>query len=760
MTSAFGHAKKRPEYHSVPIGKPIANTQLFIADENLLPLPIGVAGKLYIGGQGLARGYFSQPALTADKFLPNPFSKTPGERFYDTGDIARYRSDGAIDYIGRSDNQVKIRGFRIESGEIENALNSQECIRESVVIARKDHHAQLDGASNQYLVAYLVSKTGAEIDQTALRQAISQQLTDYMIPALFVTLEALPLTPNGKVDRKALPAPDTTLLPAKDTQSPRTETERALVAIWATILRLPVDQIGIADNFFELGGHSLLVTRVVSQLRQTFHIELQIRELFAANTVQTLAVLVEQAITDGAQIDRQTQPLIAIDRQQALPLSFAQQRLWFLNQFEDGDDTQYNIPWVLRLEGPLHTAALENAFHALIHRHEGLRTTFHTREDTALQVIAEQYPLALSIVDIAEAAIPVHLHAQTHRRFNLSAGPLWEVQLLRLSSQTHLLLVNMHHIITDGWSIGVFNEELTTLYAAYNQGRSPTLPPLPIQYADFAHWQRHWLQGEVLEQQVAYWQQQLAGAPALLELPTDRPRPAQQSYRGSSVAFTLPAELTQQLRDLSYRENATLFMTLFSGFVMLLARYSGQHDICVGTPIANRQQAELEKLIGFFVNTLVLRAQLDEQTTGIELLRQVKETALSAYAHQDIPFEQLVEVLQPARSLSYSPIFQVMFVLQNMAQEAITLPDITVSSVAGEQTTAKFDLTISLFEAADEISGWIEFNTDLFDPETIERMAGHYRQLLSGMTADTRKPALDLPLLKRARNATDSIRLE
>ena len=731
---------------NTPIGRPVDNTQLYVLDSEGQPRPVGVTGELYIAGAGLARGYLNQPALTAERFLENPF--VAGQRLYKTGDLVRWLPDGTIEYLGRNDSQVKVRGFRVELGEIESVIAEQAGIRDVVVIA----HRQGRQTENTYLVAYVVLDEGvaSAYPSGELRTVLNALLPDHMVPSVFMCLDALPLTVSGKVDRKALPEPEQGDRDMQGYVAPRTPTEEALVAIWSEILQMPSHTLGIHDNFFDLGGHSLLVTRVVSQLYKVFAINLHIRDVFHAGTVQALASVVDHALVDNALHDQHAHPLVVADRQQPLALSFAQQRLWFINQFEAGADTQYNLSWTLRLVGVLDIAALEAAFMALTQRHESLRTTFTTVTDEACQVIEEPVYRPLPVVAIAESDMMAYVAAHMHSAFDLSSGPLWQVQVLRLAPETHALLITMHHIITDGWSIGVFNDELSMFYQAYYQERVPSVPALTIQYADFAQWQRQWLNSDILSEQVDYWTRQLDGAPALLELSTDRPRPATQQYRGRTVRFELSSVLLTQLAAVSRGESTTLFMTLFSGFVALLARYSGQDDINVGTPIANRQRVELEPLIGFFVNTLVLRTRFTESMSFGELLQQVKETALSAYAHQDVPFEYLVEALQPERSLSHSPLFQVMFVLQNTGQQALTLPGVTVTAVENERESAKFDLSMILEESATGINGWLEYDTDLFDLETIERLIRHYQVLLSRMVDALDTSVMRVPLLSES----------
>ncbi|WP_141753463.1 condensation domain-containing protein, partial [Duganella sp. HH101] len=598
------------------IGKPIANTQVYILDAGLNPVPAGVAGELHIAGEGLARGYLHRGDLTADKFVPNPFGAA-GSRMYKSGDLARYLQDGSIEYLGRIDNQVKLRGFRIELGEIEAALAGLAAVRDALVLAREDV------AGDKRLVAYLVAHEDAQLPDTeGLRAALLESLPEYMVPAHFMVLEQLPLTPNGKVDRKALPVPDMTRSEGGYV-APRTAAEEIMAGIWAGVLRL--DKVGVHDNFFALGGHSLLATQLVSQIRGAFEIELPLRAVFEAPTVAGLLARME-----SAQRGLTVTALAPVERKEGMPLSFAQQRLWFLDQFEPGS-AFYNIPAAVRLNGQLDATALQRALNEIVRRHEALRTRFASVDGTPVQVIVPTLELALESTDLSElphaerdakAQWLVQDEAQT--AFDLATGPLIRARLLRLGESEHIVLLTMHHIVSDGWSIGVLVNEVAALYGAYVQQQPSPLPELPIQYADFAHWQRQWLSGQVLQQQLDYWQGRLTGAPALLTLPTDRPRPAHQSHRGATQPLTLSATTTAGLNDLSRRVQGTLFMTLTAAFNVLLSRYAGQDDICIGTPIANRNRAETEGLIGFFVNTLVLRTQVDHGASFLQLLDQVR----------------------------------------------------------------------------------------------------------------------------------------
>ncbi|WP_373994908.1 amino acid adenylation domain-containing protein, partial [Duganella sp. HH105] len=724
------------------IGKPIANTQVYILDAGLNPVPAGVAGELHIAGEGLARGYLHRGDLTADKFVPNPFGAA-GSRMYKSGDLARYLQDGSIEYLGRIDNQVKLRGFRIELGEIESALAGLAAVRDALVLAREDV------AGDKRLVAYLVAHDDAELpDPAGLRAALLASLPEYMVPAHFMVLEQMPLTPNGKVDRKALPAPDMSRS-EEGYVAPRTAAEEIMAGIWAGVLRL--DKVGVHDNFFALGGHSLLATQLVSQIRGAFEIELPLRAVFEAPTVAGLLSRME-----SAQRGLTVTALAPVERKEGMPLSFAQQRLWFLDQFEPGS-AFYNIPAAVRLNGQLDVTALQGALNEIVRRHEALRTRFASVDGTPVQVIAPELQLALETTDLsdlphaerdAKAQWLVQDEAQT--AFDLATGPLIRARLLRLGESEHIVLLTMHHIVSDGWSIGVLVNEVAALYGAYVQQQPSPLPELPIQYADFAHWQRQWLSGDVLQQQLDYWQGHLAGVPALLTLPTDHPRPVYQTHRGATQPLALSATTTAALNALSRQKQSTLFMTLTAAFNVLLSRYAGQDDICIGTPIANRNRAETEGLIGFFVNTLVLRTQVDHGASFLQLLDQVRGNTLDAYAHQDVPFEQLVDVLKPERHTSHSPLFQVMLALQNAPMDALTLPGLTLQAMGGEGVQAKFDLTFTFTEEGGRLIGSISYNTDLFEPSTMARMAAHFTRLVEAIVANPERRIRDLDMLDNA----------
>jgi amino acid adenylation domain-containing protein len=756
----------------VPIGRPIANMQLYLLDRWLNPTPIGVAGELHIGGAGLARGYIGRPDLTAERFVPNPFGNCRLQiadcrladaticnlqsaicnRLYKTGDLARYRADGSIDYLGRIDGQIKLRGFRIELGEIEAALRLYPNVQASAVAAWTDE------ASHTQLVAYVVAAEEPAPVPAELRAMLQTRLPDYMLPAIFVLLYALPLTPNGKLDRRALPPPQDLLTALDDAYiAPRTPTEELLAAIWMEVLGRT--RIGVHDNFFDLGGHSLIVTQVMSRIRKALQVDLPVRDLFEAPTIAELA---ERIATAGATPGELSAPPIRpAPRDGALPLSFAQQRAWFLDQL-DPDSTAYSIPATMQLSGPLNLAALRRSLRVIARRHEILRTTFVAADGRPEQRIAPTLRLIPPLLDLqgltttARTAMAQRLaDEQSRRLFDLARGPLVQLALLRLNTEEHLLLLTLHHIIADGWSMRVLVEELAALYEAFLSGRPSLLPALPIQYADFAIWQRTWLRGAVLEAQLAYWRRSLAGAPALLELPTDRTRTPIQAFQGARLRLALPRRLSEQLKALGQHEGVTPFMTLLAAFKALLQRYTGQDDIVVGAPIANRNQVELERMLGFFANTLALRTNLAGNPTFRTVLARVREVALGAYAHQDLPFEKLVEELQPARNLSYTPLVQVLFALHNEQDtlaEHLRLPGPLVCRMRlpGENGTAKRDLSLHMIDGPDGIGGFLEYDSDLFDAPTISRMAGHLLTLIGGIVADPDRPIATLPLLTPA----------
>jgi amino acid adenylation domain-containing protein/non-ribosomal peptide synthase protein (TIGR01720 family) len=735
------HEPIDPETFRMPIGRPIGNTRLYVAGPELTPAPVGAPAELLIGGAGLSRGYLNRPALTAQRFVPDPFSAEPGARLYRTGDLARWRPDGHLEFLGRLDEQVKIRGFRVELGEIETQLLSLPGLRQAAVVVRED------SPEARRLVAYVVpDESGCEI--AALRERLGERLPNYMLPACFVEIPALPLTAHGKVDRRALPAPEVSAAPTAEEAVPRTPVEQLLAQLWSRVLG--VERIGCQDDFFELGGHSLLAMRVISRVRETFGVELPVLSLFESPTLAGLAQQVEAALRAGSVSERP--PIAPVPRGADLALSFAQQRLWFLDQLEP-DSSLYNIALALRTSGPLRSQTLARALGELMRRHEVLRSTYPTVNGEGRVRIAPPAPFALPAIDLQSLkAQPVRemevrrlAAAEARRPFDLQHDALLRVRLLRTAEAEHVILVTMHHITTDEWSMGIFVRELAELYRAFLQGHPSPLPELPIQYADYAAWQRQWLQGVVLERELAYWRQQLAGALPLLTLPTDRPRPAIQTYRGARRSWRPGPALSEALRQVSRQEGATLFMTLLAAFQALLGHSAGQEDVCVGSPVAGRNHAGTEPLIGFFVNTLVLRADLSGESTFRALLAQVRGTALGAYTHQDLPFEKLVDELRLERDLSYSPLFQVLFTWENATPgDALELPELRLTGLATADDVAKFDLVLSLMETPSGLRCSLAYNTDLFDGVTAVRLLDRFNGLLERIAV---RPDLPLPEL-------------
>jgi amino acid adenylation domain-containing protein len=726
------------------IGRPLMGEAAYVLDAAMRPVPVGIPGALYMGGEGVTRGYLHRPDLTAERFIPNPYGP-PGSRLYQVGDLVRYLPTGELDFLGRLDTQVKVRGFRIELGEIESALTRHPEVREAAVLAMPEE------AGGNRLVAYVESARDLAVGE--LRSLLKRSLPDYMVPSAFVLLRELPLTPNGKIDRRALVGIEAS--PAESTEAgtraPRNYVEEVLAGIWSDVLGQVVE---VTDNFFDLGGHSLLVTRVVSRIREAFGIELPVRRLFEQPTIAELAESVEAALGVGEALE--VPPIEPAPRTSPLPLSFSQRRLWFLDQLDPGSAV-YNIPYPLSLEGRLDLPVLQSAFAEVVRRHEALRTTFPSLDGEPYQAIAPAGPFPLPIVDLGglpvgsrEVEASALVERDALRPFDLGAGPLFRAALLRLEPERHLLLLAMHHIVSDGWSLEILLRELAALYAAVAAGRPSSLPELPVQYADFAVWQQRWLSGEALSRHLEHWRRQLAGAPAGLDLPTDFPRPAVQTFKGAGHSAMLPAELSAEIRAFCRREGVTLFMLLLAGFDVLLARYSGQEDVLVGSPVANRTRAEIEGLIGFFVNTLVLRVQLVAAASFRDALRQAREAALAAYGHQDLPFETLVEELRPERDLSRSPFVQELLSVQTASPGLPGLGEVRLEGIDGETTTAKFDLSLFVVDAEATLRTGVEYNTDLFESATAARLLGHIGRLLAAAVSDPERGWRDLPLLTEA----------
>jgi amino acid adenylation domain-containing protein/non-ribosomal peptide synthase protein (TIGR01720 family) len=725
------------------IGKPVSNAQFYVLDEMMNPLPPGIAGELYIGGVGLAVGYIGSAGLTAEKFVPDPFSGLSGSRLYRTGDLVRLLADGNVEFLGRLDHQVKLRGFRIETGEIEAALSQHPLVQEAVVALRSD-----DGAL-PFLAAYIRPR-GNGISEAALRDFLGSRLPDYMIPAAFVLMESFSHTSSGKVDRKALPAP---LRRKGDgpAASPSTPTEEMVAAIWKEVLK--TGELGADDNFFAIGGHSLSATQVISRVNRLFSVELPLKTIFESPTVRQMGVSVDESL-HASQGD--TIPALkSAERGGEIPLSWAQERLWFLGELVP-DNAFYIIPGALRIKGGLDVEALLKSFGEIVRRHEALRTTFLSIDGRPVQVIEDGRTIELPVIDLS--GLDERQREQEMRRlartealtsFDLSREIPVRIKLIELSRHDRVLLISMHHIASDGWSLGVLIDELTTLYEAFS-GRKPSpLPDLPVQYADFAMWQRGWLTGEALGRQLDYWKGQLEGAPDLLSLPYDRPRPAVQSFAAGIHTSLIEPGLAVRLKELSDRKGCTLFMTVLSAFAVLMQRYSGQSDIVIGSPVANRTQKEIEKLIGFFVNTLALRLDLQKDPSFEELMEQARRICIEAYMHQDIPFEKLVDELNPERHMDRQPLVQVVLALQNMPMPEMALSDCSISHFEVDAATVRFDLEVHLWESEEGLHCSFMYSSALFDRSTVESMMSHFITLLEGAAGCPEKRVSELSVISK-----------
>ena len=738
-----------PYSHLPPIGRPIANTSLYILDQNRQLVPEGVAGELYIGGKGVARGYLNRLELTQERFIENPF-KTNHPVLYQTGDLVRYLPDGNIEYLGRLDEQVKIRGFRVELGEIEAAISSHAQIKQCVVIVQQEN-------GDKRLIAYIVLNTtvpagSMNVFISNLNEYLVQKLPSYMLPSAFIPLESLPLTPSGKVNRKALSSTSSSVvLHVKDSYAaPTNATELALTSLWSELLH--IEQIGINDNFFNLGGHSLTGAQFIARVKNQYRIDLPLRNLFDHPTIESFAKLIEIAL-------KQEQPSIPMLkkglREEKIPLSFAQQRLWFLDQLIENKAT-YNIPVALKLTGRLNENALERSFKTLIDRHESLRTYFKSVGGEPQQVVSD-YPFSFDRYDLShfnaeerEKEVIALISHQAMEAFDLTKLPLMRVALVTLSPTEWALVITMHHIISDGWSLGILVKELNQFYNHDAYKQPLLLDELPVQYVDYTLWQRGWLKGDVLQNQLSYWHEQLKDAADVLNLPTDKPRAMIATHCGKVYQRTIHKNFTYGLKALGREREVTLFMILLALFQVLLHRYSHQEDIIIGSPSAGRKQKEIEGLIGFFVNTLVLRGNLAGNLTFTDLLSQVKNTTLEAYANQDIPFEQLVDHLKVNRQLDRHPLFQVMLVLQNTQAERMGLEDLEAALLPVDYQLSKFDLTFSFIEHEnDDLVLTIEYATDLFYPDTIEKMADHFVNLMTAIIENADQPIHSLNLLTK-----------
>ncbi len=727
----------------MPIGGAISHATMHILDETLNPVKKDAAGELYIGGAGVARGYLNRPELTAERFITDPFSDKANARLYRTGDMAHYLPSGAIDYLGRIDDQVKIRGFRIELGEIESVIGQFANVREAVATA----HEQ-DG--DKRLAAYVVSASGSKIDTEELRKFLKQKLPDYMLPSAFVQLEQIPLTPNGKVDRKALPAPERDASTTREGyESPTTETEKTVAKIWSGMLG--VNNIGIHDNFFDLGGHSLLATQALVKVATETGVLLKVADLFNTPTIYDIA----RKLDDGCPTSK-TNAIPLVPRSDSILLSFAQQRLWFLDKLEP-NSAAYNIPFGMRIDGEIDIDALRQALDKLIVRHESLRTTVQTVNGEASLEIIPELRCDLPVVDISDlsdeerdAKVPTLAAEEASHAFDLATSPLFRTKLLKLKDDEYVMLVTMHHVISDGWSLAVFFEELSEVYAGITQGIDVHLPELKLQYADFASWQRGPLAEEEIAKQLEFWGEKLTGAEPLLEFPTDRQRPLVQTYKGANYRTTLSPELLEELRTFSRNEGVSLFMTLLAAFYTLVYRHTNQDDLVLGVPIANRNYSDIERVIGFFANTLALRADLSGSPSFRKFLDHVKGLALESYDNQDVPFEKLVEHLNPKRSISHNPIFQVMFGLHNTPPLKPELSGLNLTPIEMNTGTSRFDLEVLVRENPNGLGVLAEYSTDLFDESTIERFIARFEVLLCSILTNPDESISVLPVLTEA----------
>ncbi|MEH2266221.1 amino acid adenylation domain-containing protein [Nostoc sp.] len=741
---------------NVPIGRPISNTQIYILDSKLQPVPVSTPGELYIGGDGLARGYLNRPELTEEKFIPNPFGEIGGRRLYKTGDLARFLPDGNIEFLERIDNQVKIRGFRIELGEIEALLSQHSDVQQAVVIARED----IPG--DKRLVAYIVPNQKLDLSVTTLKGFLQEKLPSYMVPAAFVILDSLPLTPNGKIDRQNLPACDRTRPDLEETfVAPRNPIEEKLAAIWAELLGL--DLIGVNDNFFYLGGHSLIATQMLSRVREVFPVELSFGQIFENPTIASLAQLLTQG---NKEQHRQRLAIERIPHEGLLSVSFAQERVYFIQQLAP-ENSAYQFQVKILFRGQLDVTVLEQCLDRIVQRHEIFRTTYPAVNGKLFQVINPHQPISFKVIDLQafpeseqEAEAQKLCDAEVQQPLDMNQLPLVRWVLLKLSEEEHQLIHIEHHMAHDGWSFNVFLGELLELYPAFCAGKPSPLTEPSLQFADFAHWQREWVNTAEAQAQLTYWQQKLSGSSPLLELPYDRPRPTEQTYNGDQVRMELPSDLCESLRVMSRQAGATLFMTMLGAFLVILHRYTKQDDISIGTAVANRRMQEIEKLIGMIVNNLVLRTDLSGNPTFRELLDRVRKVTLEAYANEDLPFDKVVDILKPIRNLSYNPLFQVMFSFHDSAMPDLSLPGLDISLHEPlSNKSAKFDLdflVIPRFEqsvqngakrGAKGITLVLEYNSDLFDAATIQQMLEQYQILLKGIVANPEQRICQLPLL-------------
>ena len=742
LVTAYSFSKNPDEWPLYPpIGKPTVNVKVYLLDDDLQPVPLGSVGELYVSGAGLARGYFNRPELTAEKFIPNPFSldSTIDYYLYKTGDLARYLADGNIEFLGRIDDRVKIRGYSVELGELEAVLNQHPSLSQATV------KVYGETAINKYLCAYFVPVKNETITVEKLRAFLETQLPEYMIPSIFVPMESFSLTSNGKVDKRKLPEP-TTNRPelSQNYVAPNTPTEEILTGIWQDILGLT--KIGINDNFFKLGGHSLLATQVIALIRKTFNLELPIRSLFDAPTIALLAQVIEE---ETNQIKKPSIISIAenLSTDQLIPISLTQLELWFVDQFYP-ENSVYNLPLVYQIKGELNIAILEASLKEIVKRHQILRTNFIYQQGQVYQKINPEIVIDFSVIDLQnfqpderETIAKKLASEEINQPFNLSKDLLFRSKILKLSDDEFLFVATMHHIISDGWSLGILIRELSIIYEAFSDGKPSPLTDLPIQYANFANWQWEMSHQQLWQPYLDFWQQSIGVNPPILNLPTNYPRPAKRSFKGQTYSLSIPSELTKKLRTLSQQEQATLYITLLSAFKALLFYYTEQEQIIVGGIMANRNKPETQDLIGFFVNLLPMGTDLGGNPSFRELLRRVRDLSLNVYAYQDLPFIQLVEKLQPTRDPHYLLLTQVMFLFHNLSNPELKLANLALSeqfiqTKTETADTAEFDLTMSLQETEQGVEGYLIYSTLLFEEKTIANLAQHFYQLLENIVTN------------------------
>ena len=735
---------------SIPIGPPIANTHVYILDQEMQPVPIGVAGELYIGGDGLARGYVSRPELTAEKFVPDPFSKKGGERLYRTGDLTRWLAGGEIEFIGRRDRQVKLRGFRIELGEVEAALKRIPQVREAVVDLNGKH-------SNASLAAYVV---GDGLTEAEIRGSLQRQLPAYMLPGQVLVLERLPLKGQGKVNLEELRSLAESMERDDEGGPPVTVAEQTVAEIWGALLNLK--NLGRDANFFALGGHSLIATQVMVRVQKATGVDLPLRALFENPTVSEFAAQIEAALQEGAASP--APPLVPVARDGEFPLSFAQQRLWFLDQLEPGQAT-YNVPAAMRVTGNLNLLALHQCLTEIVRRHEALRTAFAGVDGRPVATLTQASELRLRVIDLQqlepdrrEPEVLRLARAEADRPFDLGQPPLLRVTLLRLGQQEQVVLFTMHHITCDAWSIAQLMKEVTRLYEAYSRGNPSPLRDLAIQYGDYAVWQRQWLQGEVLDEKLTAWERQFGDNPPVVELPADTECNAGMPARAARQKLVLSQELTQELKALGQRESATMFMTMLAAFECVLHRYSGQVDMVVGTGIANRNRREIEELIGLFVNMLVVRTDLSGNPTFKQLLARVRRTTLAAFALEDLPFEKLVEAIQPERNVAGTALLKLTFWHQSVSLTSLSLEGLTFTPLELNNDSIYFDLMVELVEADEGFTIRLSYDTNQFKPETIARLLTDYEVLLRSVVEQPESRLLDIPILIQREKYAEGVR--